>query len=189
MMAYNGILRAGKRPCVSYAAVSEAVNILKPSQPTPAFYQYYRPFHFRTVSSSQSSSFLPEWATADPRLMGTTEEPYTVSNLVNGNWVKAKSTITIPHPMDCDAHPIFAIPDTTSEELGPFIESLKSVPKSGVHNPLKNPNRYVEYGEISRKVSVSLHSQHLVYFFVMKAQNRLDWKNRAKNGLINALCH
>ena len=119
--------------------------------------------------------------------MGTTEEPYTVSNLVNGNWVKAKSTITIPHPMDCDAHPIFAIPDTTSEELGPFIESLKSVPKSGVHNPLKNPNRYVEYGEISRKVSVSLDSQHLLHFIALKAKNRLAWKHRAKNGLTNAL--
>ena len=100
-----------------------------------------------------SSNFIPEWATVDPKLMGTTPEPYAVSNLVNGNWVKAKSTMTIPHPMDRDAHPIFTIPDTKSEELGPFFESLRGVPKSGVHNPLKNPERYVEYGEISRKAS------------------------------------
>jgi hypothetical protein len=30
------------------------------------------------------------------------------------------------------------------DELGPFFESLRKVPKSGVHNPLKKPERYVE---------------------------------------------
>lgn len=38
-------------------------------------------------------------------------------------------------------------------ELQPFVESLRGVPKSGVHNPLKNVERYVQFGEISRKVS------------------------------------
>jgi hypothetical protein len=27
------------------------------------------------------------------------------------------------------------------EETGPFVESLRAVPKSGLHNPLKNPER------------------------------------------------
>jgi 1-pyrroline-5-carboxylate dehydrogenase len=86
--------------------------------------------------------------------MGTTAEPYAVSNLVDGTWTKAGATMTIPHPMDKDAHPIFTIPDTTVGELGPFLESLRKVPKSGRHNPLKNPERYVQYGEISRKVRI-----------------------------------
>jgi len=37
-------------------------------------------------------------------------------------------------------------------ELGPFVESLRGVPKSGVHNPIKNVERYRQFGEISRKV-------------------------------------
>ena len=84
--------------------------------------------------------------------MGVDVEPHAVLNLVAGKWVKAKATMTIPHPLDKDAQPIFTIPDTQVDELGPWFESLRKVPKSGVHNPLKNPNRYVEYGEISRKV-------------------------------------
>jgi 1-pyrroline-5-carboxylate dehydrogenase len=97
-------------------------------------------------------STTPSWATIDPKALGTTAEPYAVSNLVGGKWTKASKTMTIIHPMDKDAHPIFTIPDTQSSELGPFVDSLRKVSKSGVHNPLKNPHRYVEYGEISRKV-------------------------------------
>ena len=47
---------------------------------------------------------------------------------------------------------VCTIPDTQANELEPFIASLKSVPKSGVHNPLKNNERYLQFGEISRKV-------------------------------------
>ena len=46
------------------------------------------------------------------------------------------------------------MPDTSVEELGPFVQSLAGVPKSGVHNPLKNVERYLMFGEISRKVRV-----------------------------------
>lgn len=92
------------------------------------------------------------WATIDPKALGTNPEPYAVSNLCDGQWTKAKSTMEIIHPLDKDAYPIFTIPDTQADEIQPFIDSLRKVPKSGVHNPLKNPHRYVEYGEISRKV-------------------------------------
>jgi 1-pyrroline-5-carboxylate dehydrogenase len=98
------------------------------------------------------SSSIPSWATADPALMGTVAKPYAVQNLVDGKWATSKSTMSIPHPLDRDAHPIFTIPDTQADELAPFYESLRKIPKSGVHNPLKNPDRYVQYGEISRKV-------------------------------------
>ena len=100
-----------------------------------------------------TSSSKPAWATVDPSTMGANPEPYEVQNLVGGKWVKAKSTMTIPHPLDKTAQPIFKIPDTQIDELSPFFESLRKVTKSGMHNPLKNPHRYVEYGEISRKVS------------------------------------
>lgn len=34
------------------------------------------------------------------------------------------------------------VPNTQPEEAQPFIDSLKAVPKSGLHNPYKNPDRY-----------------------------------------------
>jgi 1-pyrroline-5-carboxylate dehydrogenase len=97
-------------------------------------------------------STLPSWATADPSVMGVSSDIHQVSNLVGGKWVDAKARMTIPDPMDKNSQPIFTLPDTQVDELAPFFESLRKVPKSGVHNPLKNPDRYVKYGEISRKV-------------------------------------
>ena len=109
---------------------------------------------FRAGSSSvrSLSSALPSWATLDPSSLGTTPEPYAVSNIVNGTWSTSQKSMVIPNPMDKDAPPVCTIPDTQSNELGPFIASMKAVPKSGVHNPLKNNERYLQYGEISRKV-------------------------------------
>lgn len=39
-------------------------------------------------------------------------------------------------------------------ELQPFLDSMAKVPKSGMHNPLRNVERYLNYGDISRKVNI-----------------------------------
>ena len=109
----------------------------------------------RSLSTSAAPS-VPSWATVDPKAMGVDTNVHAVKNLVDGTWTLDDSTakrITIPHPLDAGAQPIFSIPNTQISELGPYFESLRKVPKSGLHNPLKNPERYVQYGEISRKVS------------------------------------
>ena len=126
-------------------------------------------------TTRRSLSAIPNWATLDPASLGArNSEPYAVSNIVNGLWCTSNASMTIPNPMDKDAPPgkldahifinffipflilaklsVCTIPDTQANELEPFIASLKSVPKSGVHNPLKNNERYLQFGEISRKV-------------------------------------
>lgn len=112
-------------------------------------------------------SSLSSWATIDPKALGTTAaEPYAVSNLVDGQWTKdTKATMTIIHPLDKDAPPIFTIPDTQADEVQPFLDSLRKVPKSGVHNPLKRPERYLQYGEISRKAGDALKDPEIADFF------------------------
>ena len=45
------------------------------------------------------------------------------------------------------------MPRTSVAELTPFVESMSRVPKSGVHNPFKSPERYVEYGAISGRAA------------------------------------
>lgn len=98
--------------------------------------------------------------------MGVNPEPHAVKNLVNGNWETVTSAvITVPHPLDVDAPPIFTVPDTQISELDPFFKSLRKVPKSGVHNPLKNPERYVEYGEISRLAGAALSNPEIAEYF------------------------
>lgn len=106
-------------------------------------------------SSSSSSSSIPSWATYDPKALGTTAVPYAVQNMVGGKWTSNNQNnkiLEIPHPMDRDAFPIFTIPDTT--DVAPFVTSLRQCPKTGLHNPLKNPERYLQYGEITRKVRI-----------------------------------
>eukprot|EP00560_Eucampia_antarctica_P001527 CAMPEP_0197833422 /NCGR_PEP_ID=MMETSP1437-20131217/18990_1 /TAXON_ID=49252 ORGANISM="Eucampia antarctica, Strain CCMP1452" /NCGR_SAMPLE_ID=MMETSP1437 /ASSEMBLY_ACC=CAM_ASM_001096 /LENGTH=489 /DNA_ID=CAMNT_0043437481 /DNA_START=291 /DNA_END=1760 /DNA_ORIENTATION=+ len=71
----------------------------------------------------------------------------------------------IPHPLSKSKPPIFTIPDTSKEELAPFIESLNCVSKSGRHNPLKNPERYLMYGEISRQAGNALSQPDIEDFF------------------------
>ena len=101
---------------------------------------------------------LDGWATVDPSQLGESEQPYAVYNMVSGKWVGAEKRMNIPNPMNKNKPDIFTIPDTQVKELQPFIESLRKVPKTGVHNPLKNNDRYVKYGEISRKVrSLFIH--------------------------------
>lgn len=102
--------------------------------------------------SRRALSALPSWATLDPSTLGSNATPHAVSNLVNGNWTSSSSNLVIPNPLDKDGPAVCTIPDTQENELGPFIGSLGSIPKSGVHNPLKNVERYLMFGEISRKV-------------------------------------
>lgn len=119
--------------------------------------------------SSTARRSIPAWATADPKGMGVNNDvpAYAVKNLVDGIWETPASNeiIEIPHPLDKDAPPIFTVSDTTISELEPFLESLRKVPKSGLHNPLKKPERYVQYGEISRLAGTALSNPEIAEFF------------------------
>lgn len=115
-----------------------------------------------TMASKQS---IP-WATLDPDSLGVDSKPHRVLNIVGGKWRNdAKNTMEIPNPMNKDSPPVCTIPDTTVDELGPYTESMKSVTKSGVHNPLKNVERYLMYGEISRKAGQALSEPEVEDFF------------------------
>jgi 1-pyrroline-5-carboxylate dehydrogenase len=116
-------------------------------------------------STRMLSSSLSSWATVDPTILGV-ECSYNVPNIVDGKWSFTSKSIDIPHPLKKDApHALFTIPDTQVEELQPFLESLRKVPKSGMHNPLKNPHRYLEYGEISRKAAEIMSTPEGADFF------------------------
>ncbi len=49
--------------------------------------------------------------------------------------------MTIPDPLN--GEPFITVPDTQLHEVEPFVKSLLAVPKSRLHNPLKNPDRYL----------------------------------------------
>jgi len=117
---------------------------------------------------------IPSWATLDPNLLGGRNgDTHTVCNLVKGKWsskVSDGGKVYIPDPLDRDGKPIAVLPDTQVEDLKPFVESLKSVPKSGVHNPLKNVERYLMYGDISHRAGNELSKPEVAHFFAKTIQ-------------------
>ena len=64
----------------------------------------------------------------------------TCAAAVGGVWCGSAKQLALPDPLTGET--FFTVPDTQPSELGPFIASLRAVPKSGLHNPLKAPERY-----------------------------------------------
>jgi len=57
------------------------------------------------------------------------------------------------------------VPMTTPAEAEEFLDSMKTCPKSGLHNPLKNVERYLIYGDVCRRVSEELNKPEVFKFF------------------------
>jgi 1-pyrroline-5-carboxylate dehydrogenase len=57
-------------------------------------------------------------------------------------------------------------PDTQIDETGDFIESLQACPKSGLHNPFKNKERYLMLAEVNRKLVEAMQDKEVWKFFI-----------------------
>jgi 1-pyrroline-5-carboxylate dehydrogenase len=62
-----------------------------------------------------------------------------LNTAVAGEWRGTAKWLSIPDPLSGEA--FIRCPDTQICEIDPFVDSLKAVPKSGLHNPLKKPER------------------------------------------------
>lgn len=109
----------------------------------------------------------PEFATVDPFDGMTGKNPGVLQNLVAGIWTDANGAYEdIVDPMNGDV--FLKIPDT--REHGPYIDGLRSCPKSGVHNPLKNPDRYVYLGAVCARAAAMLAEPHIEEYFTKLTQ-------------------
>ncbi len=97
------------------------------------------------------SSLVDKFATVDPRTMSG-DKPGRLWNLVGGEWRSTVKEEWLKDPMNGEA--FCSLPSTgEAGELEPFVKSMGECPKSGLHNPLKNPQRYLLYGEVMRKTA------------------------------------
>lgn len=96
------------------------------------------------------------------------KKPGVAQNLVSGKWCGAHKEKTVPDPLN--GEPFIRLPDTAVSEIQPFVLSLQSAPKTGLHNPFKNPERYVMYGDVSAKVAHELASSEVADFFAKLIQ-------------------
>lgn len=107
-------------------------------------------------------SKLKEIFTVDPYQEMNSGSPGEVCNLLKGEWIKGiRFRKDIPDPLN--GGPFLKVPDTT--EYSEFINSLDSCPKSGMHNPLKNVERYLMLGEVCAKSAELLREDEIEKYF------------------------
>jgi len=116
---------------------------------------------------SQLPEIVQKFATVNPETLSASK-PYTVQNRVNGTWKQTKAYTTIVDPLNGDS--FLQVPETTEQEIGDFIDSLKKCPKSGLHNPYKSPERYTMYGQICRKLAGVMSEPAVEDFFTKLIQ-------------------
>ena len=85
-------------------------------------------------------------------------------NLVAGEWVGTEKYGTMVDPLT--GKPMMSYPDTQMHEIDPFVQSLLNTPKTGLHNPFKNKERYLMLGEVSRKLAEVMRDPEVFEFFV-----------------------
>lgn len=107
-------------------------------------------------------SKLKEIFTVDPYQEMNSGSPGEVCNLLKGEWIQGTGfREDIPDPLN--GEPFLKVPDTT--EYSEFINSLDSCPKSGMHNPLKNVERYLMLGEVCAKSAELLREDEIEKYF------------------------
>eukprot|EP00249_Psilotum_nudum_P010828 c22795_g1_i1 orf=339-2033(-) len=118
-------------------------------------------------NKDRKSAVVPPFATLDPQEISDSQ-PGKIYNLVQGKWSETSKWTEIVDPLN--GQKFIKVPDTSVGELSPFVESLRSCSKSGLHNPLKNPERYLMYGDISAKAANVLQHPEVEDFFAKLIQ-------------------
>ncbi|KAL3147278.1 mitochondrial membrane protein [Trebouxia sp. C0010 RCD-2024] len=116
----------------------------------------------RQCNLAQGRRSLGSWANLDAVKMSEAN-PAQAYNLVNGNWHLPAKSKSIPDPYNGEK--FVQVPDPQANEVSEFVKSLKAVPKTGLHNPLKNPERYNMYGDICSKAAIELRKPEVADFF------------------------
>jgi 1-pyrroline-5-carboxylate dehydrogenase len=116
-----------------------------------------------TIMSDPILAFV----TVDPYDGMTDEHPGKVQNLLSGKWESAPDIRQdIVDPMN--GKRFLDIPDT--RELAPFLDSIRSCPKTGLHNPFKNTERYIDLGRVCAKAAAMLAEKEVEDYFCKLTQ-------------------
>ncbi|GAU32814.1 hypothetical protein TSUD_208820 [Trifolium subterraneum] len=135
--------------------------------------------HFLTrasrVSSLTKHNLLPAFRSAHSIPLATVEaeeisgaKPAEVLNLVQGKWIGSSNWNTVVDPLN--GEPFIKVAEVDEAGVQPFVDSLTSCPKHGLHNPFKAPERYLMYGDISAKAAHMLSLPKVSDFFVRLIQ-------------------
>ena len=114
-----------------------------------------------------TSANITSFSTIDPFESMTSHSPGRAINLVGGDWIgAAKQREDIPDPMTGGR--FIDVPDT--RDIQPFLDSFVRCPKSGLHNPLKNTDRYVHLGSVCARSAALLAQDDVAAYFAKLIQ-------------------
>jgi 1-pyrroline-5-carboxylate dehydrogenase len=74
----------------------------------------------------------------------------------------------IPDPLT--GKPMVRCPDTQVYEIEPFVASLRAVPRTGLHNPLKHPERYLMLGQVTALAAETMRKDEVAQHFARLIQ-------------------
>ena len=94
--------------------------------------------------------------------------PAVGKNLCGGVWSTAAKQHAIIDPLNGEAFCL--VPDTQPSEVGPFVERMASCPRTGLHNPLKNVERYNMLGDVMAKGAQELGKPEVQEYFAKLIQ-------------------
>ncbi|KAL1528800.1 hypothetical protein AB1Y20_010125 [Prymnesium parvum] len=109
----------------------------------------------------------PVWATVDPATMSAAK-PAIGKNLVGGRWTDTAAQHAVVDPLNGEE--FMLVPNTSAAEIEPFVERMRSCPRHGLHNPLKNVERYTMLGEVMVKGAEELRKPEVTEFFARLIQ-------------------
>lgn len=92
---------------------------------------------------------------------------FKLSNFI-GEWRSTQKYEEYLDPLH--GHKYLEAPLTERHEMDDIIKAMKSTPVHGLHNPFKNVNRYLLYGDICRKATEGLNNKEIFDHFVKLIQ-------------------
>ncbi|CAM9843610.1 unnamed protein product [Pylaiella littoralis] len=131
------------------------------SSTSPLQLRPFAPVAATRRSTGRRKSSL-SFASVDPGSMSGSN-PHTVKNLLGGRWIDSSAHETLPDPLN--GEPFLKVPATTESEADNFVSSLALCSKSGLHNPLKSPERYLTYGSATAKAATFMAVPEVEDFF------------------------
>lgn len=109
----------------------------------------------------------PDFATLDPFDGMTGASQGTVRNLLAGEWIaESEAHEDIVDPLH--GEPFLRVPET--RDHGPWLESIRSCPPTGLHNPFRNPERYRLLGDVCGRAAALLAQKDVSGYFARLIQ-------------------
>jgi 1-pyrroline-5-carboxylate dehydrogenase len=118
---------------------------------------------FKKFQLKSFSLKLKDFSELNPK-----DKQWKLSNFINGEW---KGTAKYEEFLDpLKGHKFIEAPLTEKAEMQEIISLMNACPKSGLHNPLKNVDRYLLYGQVCRRVTEALYNDEIFNHFVRVIQ-------------------